>query len=195
MVSFYGNAGGEGGGGSGGTTNYNDLTNKPFINMVGTSANPMIIQNLLSGRYLISGYFKHGTDEPSGIAVPAGTKAEIIIGVDTITGYKVAEYNTIENGDIIVNKILYKADGSLDKVEKVNVSTPKTVSMNINDLENVELSNLANGQVLKYNATTKKWNNAEDEKGSSGSGDVINENNRVANNAQVEDLINNLVEL
>ena len=120
MVSFYGNAGGEGGG-SGGTTNYNDLTNKPFINSVGTSANPTIIQNLSSGRYLISGYFKHGTDEPDDIAVPAGTKAEVIVGVDTVTGYKVAEYNTIENGDIIVNKILYKADGSLDKVEKINV--------------------------------------------------------------------------
>lgn len=146
MVSFYGNAGGEGGG-SGGTTNYNDLTNKPFINSIGTSANPIVIQNLSSGRYLISGYFKHGTDEPDDITVPAGTKAEVIVGIDTITGYKVAEYNTIENGDIIVNKILYKADGSLNKVEKVNVGAGG--SSGDAALESNVTSNLAVGAIAK----------------------------------------------
>ena len=152
MVSFYGNVGGEGGG-SGGTTNYNDLINKPFINSVGTSANPTIIQNLSSGRYLISGYFKHGTDEPDDIAVPAGTKAEVIVGVDTITGYKVAEYNIIQNGEIIINKILYDENGDLDKIEKINVGVPGgeggDAALQEDVTSNLAVGAIANGTTLE----------------------------------------------
>lgn len=36
----------------------------------------------------------------------------------------------------------------------------------IAELEDVELTDLANGQILKYNATTQKWENAEDSGGS-----------------------------
>lgn len=36
----------------------------------------------------------------------------------------------------------------------------------IAELEDVSLTNLANGQILKYNATTQKWENAEDSGGS-----------------------------
>lgn len=150
MVSFYGNVGGEGGG-SGGTTNYNDLINKPFINSVGTTSSPIVIQSLESGRYLISGYFKHGTSQTENVEVPAGTKAEVIVGVDTVTGYKVAEYNTFQNGEIIINKILYDQNGALDKIEKINVGAPGggDAALQEDVTSNLAVGAIANGTTLE----------------------------------------------
>lgn len=150
MVSFYGNVGGEGGG-SGGTTNYNDLINKPFINSVGTTSSPIVIQSLESGRYLISGYFKHGISQTENVEVPAGTKAEIIVGVDTVTGYKVAEYNTFQNGEIIINKILYDENGDLDKIEKINVGAPEggDAALQEDVTSNLAVGAIANGTTLE----------------------------------------------
>lgn len=153
MVSFYGNAGGEGGG-SGGTTNYNDLINKPFINSVGTTSSPIVIQSLESGRYLISGYFKHGTSQTENVEVPAGTKAEVIVGIDTVTGYKVAEYNTFQNGEIIINKILYNQSGALDKIEKINVGAPGEGGQIIQYDTPPAASQDNLGKIIQYTGTT-----------------------------------------
>lgn len=47
--------------------------------------------------------------------------------------------------------------------------------VNVDDIGDVDLSNLANGQVLKYNSTSQKWENAN-ESGGSGNGHIIEDN-------------------
>ncbi len=44
--------------GKSGTTNYNELTNIPIINLEGTSNNPIIYRNLEIGLYWVKGYIK-----------------------------------------------------------------------------------------------------------------------------------------
>lgn len=49
----------------------------------------------------------------------------------------------------------------------------------VSELADVELTNLSNGQILQYNSTTQKWENADNEGGSGGSGftnDILFEN-------------------
>lgn len=46
---------GGGSGGSGGTTNYNQLTNKPFTNKTGTDSSPIYLRELQTGAYILNG--------------------------------------------------------------------------------------------------------------------------------------------
>lgn len=42
-------------GGSGGTSDYNELTNKPFINQIGTDSSPIVLRKLQTGAYILNG--------------------------------------------------------------------------------------------------------------------------------------------
>lgn len=42
-------------GGTGGTSDYNELTNKPFINKTGTEASPIYLRELETGGYVLNG--------------------------------------------------------------------------------------------------------------------------------------------
>ena len=56
MGSFYGNYS-VGGGGGEGTSNYNELTNKPITNLTGTDSKPIVLGDLFTGEYLIKGTY------------------------------------------------------------------------------------------------------------------------------------------
>lgn len=53
-------------------------------------------------------------------------------------------------------------------VAQITVSVP-----NIEALNNVNVSNLGNGQILKYNSTSEQWENANESGGSGGVSDVL----------------------
>lgn len=78
-----------------------------------------------------------------------------------------------------INKIYYKLNGewvenesgkTYEAGDNIQISDYGVISATdtdeIAELEDVSLTNLANGEILKYNATTHKWENAEDSGGS-----------------------------
>ena len=87
--------------------------------------------------------------------------------------------STYTVGDyVIYNGLLYKcttavvAAESFDSAKWSHVIVTDEMgsgsgSSAISDLSDVSLSNLANGQILKYNTTTQKWENANESEGSS----------------------------
>lgn len=62
--------------------------------------------------------------------------------------------------------LLYEAYESGDNITIVDGVISATDTDEIAELEDVSLTNLADGEILKYNATTQKWENAEDSGGS-----------------------------
>ena len=78
------------------------------------------------------------------------------------------ETNAIKDVFYKINEewLLYEAYESGDNITIVDGVISATDTDEIAELEDVSLTNLANGQILKYNATTQKWENAEDSGGS-----------------------------
>lgn len=79
---------------------------------------------------------------------------------------------TYEAGDniTIVDNVISATDTKYTAGSNVQISDQNVISATdtdeIAELEDVSLTNLADGQILKYNATTQKWENAEDSGGS-----------------------------
>lgn len=66
-------------------------------------------------------------------------------------------------------------DNTSNGARKILVSALAEYILNhaeISDIGDVSLSNLTNGQVIKWNATTEKWENADESGGGGGSGNV-----------------------
>lgn len=61
---------------------------------------------------------------------------------------------------------IYEAYEAGDNITIIDGVISATDTDEIAELEDVSFTNLANGQILKYNATTQKWENAEDSGGS-----------------------------
>ena len=106
MSSFYGNSGYNSGGS--GVTDYNELSNKPIINRVGTQENPIVFSGLGYGEYCITGYYKqddlddlHNTENA----------VQVAILKDQQTHFKVIKYQTVELGVIFVHTIAYGSNG------------------------------------------------------------------------------------
>lgn len=108
MSSFYGSYGGTGGGTSGGTSNYNDLLNKPLINITGLSTSPIVLNTLNYGCYMITGSFIY-TEKDTDVKT-VSYQNYIEIKQDTVSGRKVAVFSTFENGEYFVYNIYFNDD-------------------------------------------------------------------------------------
>ena len=106
MSSFYGH--GWSTGGSGGTSDYNDLSNKPITNLTGTETSPVIFSDLGYGNYLIKGFYRYSADDDNRKI----NSLSVLITQDDETDEKVAKFEVIENQEIIVVAVFYDNDGS-----------------------------------------------------------------------------------
>ena len=103
MGSFYGNGGWTGGEGSG-TTNYNDLSNRPIVNLTGTESSPIVLHMLEYGIYLIKGFYHYNaSDELKQFTSPINMQ----IFEDVATQQKVAKFEIIENQELIIITVFY----------------------------------------------------------------------------------------
>jgi hypothetical protein len=108
MSSFYGTYNGTSGG-TGGTSDYNDLLNKPFTNIVGTSTSPINLSNLDYGNYIIKGsYIYHKND----LNVKSAKILNVEILQDSSSSRKVAKFETIENNTFYIYLIYFNEDGT-----------------------------------------------------------------------------------
>lgn len=60
-----------------GTTNYNELSNKPILNVIGTSSSPVVLQTLSNGIYNLSGYYKVLASDTSSILLNGNAKVNL----------------------------------------------------------------------------------------------------------------------
>jgi hypothetical protein len=107
MSSFYGNYGGTGGG-AGGTSDYNDLSNKPLINITGSSTSPVVLNTLNYGCYMIKGSFVYTAKDTDVKTVSYQNYIEIT--QDTVSGRKVANFSTFEDGAYYIYNIYFNDD-------------------------------------------------------------------------------------
>lgn len=106
--------------GGGGTTNYNDLINKPVINKTGTESSPIILNTLGYGEYIITGNFVYTNKDNTlkGGSFPT----YISILQDGITLKKIAKYETFEDGIYYINTVSFNDDETclIDKISIIN---------------------------------------------------------------------------
>lgn len=121
MGSFYGNGGwtSNNTGGSG-TTNYNDLTNQPIVNLIGTESSPVTLNELEYGIYLIKGSYRYNAiDEIKQSSSPLS----IQIFADSATGNKAAKFEVMENQELIIITVYYSDDEFIEDRFAINDST------------------------------------------------------------------------
>lgn len=115
MGSFYGNYGVDsGGGGGGGTTNYDELSKKPIINLYGLPNNPIVISTLNAGLYLLKGYYKFNT-----ITESLSYDNDVLlltVTVDYFSGQKNAFFTRTENNQYITYLVTYEKNSEAYKI-------------------------------------------------------------------------------
>jgi hypothetical protein len=107
MTSFYGRGGGTGTGGSG-TSNYNELSNKPITNLVGLTA--INLSTLTIGLYNIRGNYIFNAEGGEVKAFSSPTFVKVML--DTVTNDKIVTFDTYENGKHLTYSIDYFNDGT-----------------------------------------------------------------------------------
>lgn len=112
MTSFYGHGCGNVSGGSG-TSNYNELSNKPIANLVGLTA--INFSTLTVGLYNIRGNYIFNKEDGEIKSFPSPVFVKVLL--DTVSGDKIVTYDVYENGKHLTYSIDYFADGSY-KVDK-----------------------------------------------------------------------------
>ena len=151
MGSFYGNYS-IGGGGSGGTNNYNELTNKPITNLIGTDNKPIILGDLYTGEYLIKGPYIYTSSDGN---VKQTSLLHVIVSVDEETRKSVCKFEKYENDTwfmyiVIINENEYA-------INKYSFSKP---SSNILFVAEDELPQPGVEQVLYITEKAiKQWKN------------------------------------
>jgi hypothetical protein len=108
-------------GGSGGTTNYNKLLNTPITNLSGTEDEPVVLNTLNYGNYLLTGYFQY---RPGSSIKSVGYKMLVEVLQDLVTLRKVATFETYEDGDPYHYSIYFNEDGTCLQ-DKVLISNQK----------------------------------------------------------------------
>jgi len=111
-TSFYGRGGGASSGGSG-TSNYNELSNKPITNLVGLTA--INLSSLTVGLYNIRGNYIFNAEDGEVKNFPSPTFVKVLL--DTVSGDKIITYDIYEEGKHLTYSIDYHSDGSC-KVDK-----------------------------------------------------------------------------
>ena len=106
MGSFYGN-GWSTGNSEGGTTNYDDLSNKPIVNLTGTENSPINFSDLEYGNYLIKGFYKYSViDENRQFLSPI----MVSVVMDNHTEEKACKYEIVENQDFLIITVYYNGE-------------------------------------------------------------------------------------
>ena len=128
-ASFYGNVGVGSGSSNPGTDNYNDLSNKPIINIsaVGTTN----LSSLAQGLYKISGDYIYSQDDTEVKHLASATLVQVYL--DATTGDKIITFDTYENSKHITYNIDYLAEGTY-KVDKYTYEVIKSISGTTEDL-------------------------------------------------------------
>lgn len=118
MGSFYGNYSVSGDGG-GGTSNYNDLTNKPITNLTGTDSKPIVLGDLFTGEYLIKGtYIYNKSDENKKETL----LLHVSVSLDEVTKERVCKFEKCEDGTWFMYVVIIRTDDYL--VNKYSFSKP-----------------------------------------------------------------------
>lgn len=112
MTSFYGRGGGSGTGGSG-TSNYNELSNKPITNLTGLTA--INLSTLTLGLYNIRGNYIFNAEDAEVKSFPSPTFVKVLL--DTETNDKIVTYDVYVKGKHLTYSIDYYVDGTY-KVDK-----------------------------------------------------------------------------
>lgn len=105
------------------------------------------------------------------VVVESEQKAYMLIGADPTfsTNWKPIGEGGGEAGSV---ELTWEEYQSLSEEEKMNGMTyyikDGNSTINLEDLVNVHIVNVSNGQVLKFNQTTQKWENANDNGGGGG---------------------------
>lgn len=107
MSSFYGNGVIVSGSGGGGTTNYNELDNKPITNLTGIL--PIDFSLLEIGVYNVKGNYKYSSDEETHTWLNSNI---VQVFEDTVTGHKILRFDVYENDKRYTQTIIYNEDGS-----------------------------------------------------------------------------------
>lgn len=120
MSSFYGCHGVASGSGGSGVSDYNQLSNTPIKNLIGTENSPVDLSALSYGRYNIAGSYVITSDSE---VITLDDQRVFSVYNDSVTGDKVIYYDIIKNGELVHMYITYGNDGSTKEEEKVLVST------------------------------------------------------------------------
>ena len=110
MSSFYG-PGGVGKGGSSGTSDYNELTNKPIKNILGTSEDLFFnLKSIDYGNYSLTGYFKTHAE---GSLRKAESALQLAVSKDSSTGEKTITYMEVKDNTPTNHTIIYRDNGEV----------------------------------------------------------------------------------
>lgn len=90
-----------------GTTNYNELDNRPIINLTGVL--PVDFSSLDVGVYHVTGNYKYGADD---VTKTWNTPNMVYIFKDTVTGKKVLRFDVYEDGARYTLTLVYEDDGT-----------------------------------------------------------------------------------
>ena len=167
--------------------NYNDLSNKPTIPDEVSDLSDVAISNIQNGQILKwnSTTSKFENANESGGGGSGGHTIEDASGADMtqrtnlqFADVGVADDSTNDRTKIEAFRVVSSVSdltNATDGLYMVNADDPDAdIPTELNDLDDVALSNVQNGQILKYNSTTQKFENANESGGGSGGHTVEN---------------------
>jgi hypothetical protein len=156
--AIYGIEGGGGGGGTGSgyteTTLYQSDTNESVYNLSDDISNYDLLY--LEGGYNASGNELRGTAVLSVVDVIDGIANGKQYGISNDAYYTYVK--PVSNVQFI--RGTYQSTMFLRKIIGIKFGSGSGAS-NLSDLSDVDLSNLSDGQILQYNSTSEKWENAD----------------------------------
>ena len=164
MSSFYGRGGSGSGTGGNGTSNYNELSNKPITNLVGATA--INLSSLTVGLYNIRGKYILNAEDKEEKVFPSSTLVQILL--DTKTGDKIATYDVYEQGKHLTYSIDYLADGSY----KVDKYTYEIINTNADTTEELPETG-DNTQLYSTDEGLFVWNEAKQDYVQLGTGEEL----------------------
>ena len=118
MGSFYGNYS-VGGGGGEGTSNYNELTNKPITNLTGTDSKPIVLGDLFTGEYLIKGTYIYNLSDKN---KKETLLLHVNISLDEVTRERICNFEKCENNTCFMYVVIIRTDDYL--INKYSFNKP-----------------------------------------------------------------------
>ena len=103
----------------GGSSNYNDLTNLPIVNLTGTSMQPVVFSELTFGNYMITGYRRYNQNDTVYLET---TPTYVQVFEDDVTLKKIVRTELFENGEYYMVALIYEDDGTYS-TKKFSFST------------------------------------------------------------------------